>query len=190
MMHLPGWNSADSTARFHNFFEFWGIVLFLIVVLFEFLAYFYGHRRDWLVNEAVRQASIQRQQADDPAKLQRESDATQIARLEEELWQTSKQVAADHSVKTRLRNLLETIDPQIIRAIDAGQTDLVVRMQPSDIVALRSLIQDPEGASLVTIVGLGRRFLNSLINNGSLGPSTPVAEQQEVQLHISTNLKE
>jgi hypothetical protein len=52
MNYLPGWDSIDSTLRLHSFFELTGIVLFLVVVTFELLSYFYGHRHDWLVEQA------------------------------------------------------------------------------------------------------------------------------------------
>jgi F0F1-type ATP synthase membrane subunit b/b' len=64
MVRMVGWDSVETTARLHSFFELWGIVLFLVVVAFEFLAYFYGHRHDWLVDERDRLAEIARGQAD------------------------------------------------------------------------------------------------------------------------------
>jgi hypothetical protein len=51
MSHLPGWGSIDSTARLHNFFELFGIFLFLVVVVCEGLSYAYGHRHDKLARQ-------------------------------------------------------------------------------------------------------------------------------------------
>ncbi len=50
-MEFPAWNSVQDTARVHNFFELAGIALFFVVVIFELLAYAYGHRHDRLVDE-------------------------------------------------------------------------------------------------------------------------------------------
>ena len=44
---FPGWDSPELTAKAHNFFELGGIVLFFVVVVFELLAYFYGHRHEF-----------------------------------------------------------------------------------------------------------------------------------------------
>lgn len=64
MSWLPGWNSVDSTAHWHTFYELGGIALFLIVVAFEILAYFYGHRRDDLMEAASKTQVREREQAE------------------------------------------------------------------------------------------------------------------------------
>jgi len=52
MALLPGWNSASSVAAYHKFFEVAGIVCLAILVIFEALAYVYGHRKDDLLDAA------------------------------------------------------------------------------------------------------------------------------------------
>jgi hypothetical protein len=78
MVQLPGWNSVDVTAQFHDFFEFWGIVLFFVVVVFELGAFFYGHRRDALVEQAASVANAALKEAD-------ERHQEETARLSKEL---------------------------------------------------------------------------------------------------------
>jgi hypothetical protein len=97
-MSLPGWNSIETATRLHNFFEFWGIVLFLVVVAFEFLAYFYGHRKDWLVEQGVRIAAEERQRADAEVQRRHESDTAtireELARAQRDA-ENARQEAAD-----------------------------------------------------------------------------------------------
>jgi hypothetical protein len=97
-MTLPGWNSIETATRLHNFFEFWGIVLFLVVVGFEFLAYFYGHRKDWLVEEAARVAAGEQQHADAETQRRHEADTAtireELARAQKDA-ETARQEAAD-----------------------------------------------------------------------------------------------
>ncbi|HVY06160.1 MAG TPA: hypothetical protein VHB46_09310 [Burkholderiales bacterium] len=53
---LPGWNSIETTARLHELFEKASIVLLVVLAVALALAYFYGHRRDELSNDAMRSA--------------------------------------------------------------------------------------------------------------------------------------
>ena len=78
MPHMPGWNSIDVTTRVHDFCEFWGIALFLIVVVLEFGAYFYGHRRDWLMGESARIAGIERQNVEKATEQRHAAEATAL----------------------------------------------------------------------------------------------------------------
>ena len=61
MSWLPGWNSIDTTRSIHDFCELWGIILFLVVVVLEFGAYFYGHRSEDLSTIAESNAAQVRQ---------------------------------------------------------------------------------------------------------------------------------
>jgi hypothetical protein len=63
MTSLPGWDSIETSRWLHDFFELGGIILFLVVVAFELLGYFYGHRKDSLIEEAARVAVSTQQQA-------------------------------------------------------------------------------------------------------------------------------
>ena len=47
---LPGWNSAETAAKFHDWFEIAGIVFLALLVVAEVLAYIYGHQRDQLIS--------------------------------------------------------------------------------------------------------------------------------------------
>jgi hypothetical protein len=125
MVSLPGWNSIETTTFLRNVFELGGIALFFVVVVFELLAYFYGHRRDFLVDEAASIAATQ--QIQEETATQQRHDA-EVAKLQSQLEQTRKQVAEDHSIKNRIRAVLAAVDPQILREIDAG--NLTLRADP------------------------------------------------------------
>jgi F0F1-type ATP synthase membrane subunit b/b' len=94
VIRMIGWDSVETTARLHSFFEFWGIVLFLVVVAFEFAAYFYGHRHDFLVDDRDRLAGIARDKADKTkdAEAKRLSDA--LAAAQTGLQQAQQDAAA------------------------------------------------------------------------------------------------
>jgi thiosulfate reductase cytochrome b subunit len=53
-MTLPGWNDLESVARVHRFFEIGGIVVLGTLVIFEIIAYVYGHRKETLI-ELIQQ---------------------------------------------------------------------------------------------------------------------------------------
>jgi hypothetical protein len=52
MALLPGWDAANSVSGYHKFFEVAGIVCLGVLVIFEALAYVYGHRKDELTDAA------------------------------------------------------------------------------------------------------------------------------------------
>lgn len=63
MAFLPGWNSLESTARLHDFFEKSGMLMLALLVVAIILAYIYGHRRDYLIDEVLDTAVADRQAA-------------------------------------------------------------------------------------------------------------------------------
>ncbi len=105
------------------------------------------------------------------------------------IQKVEQQVSADHSIKARIRGLLESIDRRIPGVIDSGQTQFVVRMEPNDITTLHALIAEPGGKDLISIIGYGGRMIDSLIDNGTLGPNGAVHEQIQVMLRVGPGLK-
>jgi len=89
----------------------------------------------------------------------------------------------DRSLKRQLRDLLNSIDGRIIPNVESGQVQLKVSMQPFEEERLQSLIA--RDGSYVTILGYGRRFIDSTLMNGTLGPQFPVHEQREMILDIN-----
>ncbi|MEO8004016.1 MAG: hypothetical protein ABI771_03855 [Betaproteobacteria bacterium] len=61
MAFLPGWNSIESAAQFHGIFEKAAIFMLMLFVVALVLSYAYGHRKDYLNDEAMRAAAEDRQ---------------------------------------------------------------------------------------------------------------------------------
>lgn len=61
MAFLPGWNSIESAALFHGIFEKAAIFMLVLFVVALVLSYAYGHRKDHLNDEAMRDAAEERQ---------------------------------------------------------------------------------------------------------------------------------
>ena len=60
MDYLPGWNSIETTAWLHGFFEKSSLVLGVVLAIAIVLAYLYGHRRDHLSDEAMHATAAAR----------------------------------------------------------------------------------------------------------------------------------
>jgi hypothetical protein len=122
IMRLPGWDSIEFTMRAHNFFELWGIVLFLVVVGFEFLAYFYGHRRDKLVDQATNQTVVERRQAEEAteARHARELDnlKDQLSEADKKLGQVQKQQSDRRLSDDQKQAILAAISPYPGQKVD------------------------------------------------------------------------
>lgn len=75
-MALPGWNNLDAATSIHRFFEVGGIVVLGLLVIFEALAYIYGHRRETLGDEVRKQqeATASSRRDSDIAKAKQEID--------------------------------------------------------------------------------------------------------------------
>jgi hypothetical protein len=139
MALLPGWNSIETTTVLRNFFELGGIALFLVVVAFEFLAYFYGHRRDWLVDEAARIAGIQR--ARDEAATQQHHD-TETAQIRQQLADAEKAVREAQGTATEARK------QQGQRTLSPGMKEtLTAALSPfrGQKVTITSIVGDGDG---------------------------------------------
>jgi len=63
MTLLPGWNSIESAAWVHDLLEKTSLFLIAILAITIGVAYLYGHRRDYLSDEATRAAQAARQAA-------------------------------------------------------------------------------------------------------------------------------
>jgi len=93
MASLPRWNSIRGTTTFRNAFGLGGIALLLIVAVFALLAYFYGQRKDRLVEDADLTAATAREQ-------QRDTDVATLRLL---LSDANNKVAALESKKAERR---------------------------------------------------------------------------------------
>jgi hypothetical protein len=60
MTLLPGWNSIEAAAWVHNLLEKTSLFLIAILAITIGVAYLYGHRRDYLSDEATRAAEAAR----------------------------------------------------------------------------------------------------------------------------------
>jgi len=57
MIFLPGWHSIESTTWIHDLFEKSSFILLCVLAVAIGLAYIYGHRRDYLADEAIQDAA-------------------------------------------------------------------------------------------------------------------------------------
>ena len=115
--------------------------------------------------------------------------AANTSKLLEQQKQTNKlngsiatvqtQQSEDHSVKQMIRDLFMRVDPRIIAAVDAGLRRFVVQMQPQDLAALEKLANDPDGASLIKILGV--RPINQTVAAG---------QQQRVSIEAEAGLRQ
>ena len=92
-MVLPGWESIRATTILSNIFELSGLILFLIVIAFEFLAYLYARRKDRLVEQTARSVTIERQQQHD----------TELAELRRLLSEAENSASESKSKKAKRR---------------------------------------------------------------------------------------
>jgi hypothetical protein len=92
-MVLPGWDSIGATTILSNIFELSGLVLFLVVIAFELLAYLYARRKDQLVERTVRSGTTERQQQRD----------TELAELPRRLSEVDKRSSVSESKKAKRR---------------------------------------------------------------------------------------
>jgi hypothetical protein len=130
MGHLPGWDNLTATTAIHRFFELGGIVVLAILVLFESIAYLYGHHKEALevvLSEATRQAELTSQKDTFDADLakakleaQKQIEASDT-KAKERLNEADKQITA-LKVKQAPRRLNETQKTAIFVAAKAFPT--------------------------------------------------------------------
>lgn len=87
MIFLPGWDSLETVARIHRFFEVAGIVCLAGLVGAEVVAYIYGHRKDELLaaQQTARDSAIaeRHQREMENAKKQQDEASKKMSALEE-----------------------------------------------------------------------------------------------------------
>lgn len=93
----PGWSNLEQTTNIHRFFEIGGIAVLGILVLFEAVAYIYGHRKETLT-ELAHQAE--------------ESAAT--AAREAEQKRANAEIAELHSHTQGLQKRTKHLDSRVL----------------------------------------------------------------------------
>jgi len=94
----------------------------------------------------------------------------------------------DNLPRRKMRDLFNSIDPNILGAVEQGETKLKVRMQPYQITQLQDLIKEEGAISDVSIDELGGTIIDSAINNGTFGTMQAVHLQRIVLLTFSPNI--
>jgi hypothetical protein len=95
----------------------------------------------------------------------------------------------DKSLKKQFRDLLTLVDGRILLAIDQGQLRLKIRMTTAQLSRFQDLCATPGSRALIENASVVGRHLNSLINNGSLGPTTAEAEQATLEITFTSAMK-
>ena len=103
---IPYWNTAEATAKAHDFFEAAGIVLLALLVLAELAAYIYGHRHDALIKQAADTQAIKLQglqhdlaAAEDklrPRHLSPQQKILLVSRIQEYGWRRAEIIWVGH----------------------------------------------------------------------------------------------
>jgi hypothetical protein len=93
----------------------------------------------------------------------------------------------DKSIKRRMHDLLNLVDPRILAEVAQGKEQLKVRMQPFEFDRLQTLIAEDKSVSPVTILETGPIVHGNTINNGSLG-TTQSVDQRTVVMAISRDI--
>jgi hypothetical protein len=149
VIRMPGWDSIDTTASLHSFFELWGIVLFLVVVAFEFLAYFYGHRYDWLIGERDRLAEIARGEADKAHEAEAKRLSGELAAAQAGLQQAQQDAAAARQQATAAQQDAAQVKASTAQRVlsSAQKQTLVAALSPfaGQKVTIQTVIGDSDG---------------------------------------------
>jgi uncharacterized protein YacL len=169
-MFLPGWSSLDGTVYWLRLFQVATIVL---PVITGTLVFTYNKHRDTL--SAI------------VAGGKEAAHANQVAALKAQVDEARNQLAADHSVRNRVRSLLAAVDGRIINLIDTGTAQMIIRMPVGDLRRLQILLDEPDGQQLAAIAEIGA-IGTPTINNGSLG-TTAAVEQAPIHLIVHAALK-
>jgi hypothetical protein len=186
MFTMPGWDSIEGTANYSKWLSYIGFGALVFATILQIFAYVYQLRKDELVAISETAAAEKRKQEADAAESRRKEE---VGELQKKLDQAAKQLAEDHSLRNRVRRLFDTIDTNIVRAIDAGNAALRIRMHPADIEKLKTFLAEVGGAAIGAIRGYGRQIdASSTMNNGSLGPSGSGIPQIEVFFQVGPDL--
>jgi hypothetical protein len=183
----PDWNSLTSVKAWHTVFEIAGIGILALLVGAEILAYTFGKRQEVLAEQAERIRVAAEQQRYDNAERRH---AEEVATLRAKLDEATSQVTDDHSLKGRIRRLFDSVDPQIVREIDGGSTELAVRMPIGALQSLAQLLREDGAEELLKASQTGKTWGPGVtINNGSLGPQGSGASQYEIRVVVSPGLR-
>jgi hypothetical protein len=186
MSWWPGWNSIQSASFWAHFWFWLGIACLLALAASQIVSYRYGLRKDELLEAAANAAETKRLRAQ---QEERDRHAAEVGRLRTQLDQTPRKVDEDRPLKSRIRAALAAIDTQIVRRIDGGAVELMVRMQPSDFATLTALVGEPGGHDLLSLTRTGWVQRNATINDGSIGPTATLPEQWRVVLKFGGGLR-
>jgi hypothetical protein len=113
-MILPGWDSLETVAKVHRFFEIGGIVCLGLLVLFEAFAYVYGHRLETL------SAAAQQQRLKEALDRQNDQLKSQYGQEMDTLKSRADSLTQDLSVKKQAEQEAERIrrtPPKIIAGL-------------------------------------------------------------------------
>ena len=139
MPDLPGWNSLEQVSRFHGWAEFAGIVALAFLVVFEALAYWYGHRKDDLISvqHDREMAQLNQRAADTSASAAAANE--RAATLEKEAATLRWQL--DQEIQKRAPRLLTDQQKAILTAELRGKISKVTFVVQRDLEAKAFEIQ-------------------------------------------------
>mgnify|MGYP001162626101 FL=1 len=95
----------------------------------------------------------------------------------------------DRSLKRRLRNLFQEIDPRILSRIDAGEMSITTRMMDYQFARFADLCAENGASELIDSADRGPTSRGATIINGSLGP-TASGDQIPVQINLNSSIME
>ncbi len=136
MATLPGWNSLESVARIHAWLEVTGIVILVLLLVSQGLAYSYGMRKDSLA-QSTEQSDTERLRKE-AAEAEARHQAKE-ASLQQQLFQTDAELE---------RKIASLQSPQAARRLTAEQQQTLIKaLAPfkGQKIATTSVIGDEEG---------------------------------------------
>ena len=132
MMILPGLDPIETVAKIHRFFEIGGIVCLALLVLFEALAYVYGHRLETL------SAAAQQQKLNEALGQQSDQLKSQYGQEMDALKSQADSLAQELAVKKQAEQEAEQIrrtPPKIMAALlPAGKGKVIVSMVSQNLI--------------------------------------------------------
>jgi hypothetical protein len=100
MSWFPGWNSA-ADADWWNSFYFWlGIAFLVLLAISEVASHFYGLRKDELIADADRIATIKREKEQQATETRYQAQAAELKRRTEDAEQTLKRLQQDREPRS------------------------------------------------------------------------------------------
>ena len=136
MVTLPGWNSLESVARIHAWLEVTGIVILLLLLVSQGLAFSYSVRKDELTETTEKTDAALLKKAAAEAEARHEAKE---ASLQQQLFQTDTELE---------RKIASLQSPQAPRRMTAEQQQTLIKaLSPfkGQKVTTTSVIGDEEG---------------------------------------------